>query len=155
MIKKTGGMINYSKRHKLFSLGTGSKQKSINKTWLYSSCVIFSLLFFLRFSPQYLLTPLCCTLLPFCKHFFSLSPQLACSQMDFQDTCHIIPLFCLIFIMKLRLLGVFVLFKLIYIHLLWKRLGREPLINAEVASSVILILSKCFPRSTWWWWHLK
>ena len=39
------------------------------------------------------------------------------------------------------LFGVFLLFKLVYKHLMWKRLGRGHLINAEVIGSVVLISS--------------
>ena len=56
---------------------------------------------------------------------------------------------------EIGLLGVSTLFRLIYMHLMWKRLGREPLINAEVTAFAILILSGHFPRQIWWWWHLK
>ncbi|KAK9983250.1 hypothetical protein SO802_032775 [Lithocarpus litseifolius] len=37
--------------------------------------------------------------------------------------------------------------RLSYVYLMWKRLGREPLINAKVTTSVILIISGGFLRS--------
>ena len=54
---------------------------------------------------------------------------------------------------EIGLWGLFALFRLIYMHLMWKRLGKKPFINAEVTASVILIFSGCFPRQIWWWWH--
>lgn len=38
-------------------------------------------------------------------------------------------------------------------HSMWKRLGKEPFINAEVIVFVILILLGCFPRRIWWEQH--
>ena len=38
---------------------------------------------------------------------------------------------------------------------MWKRLGWEHLINAEVTASVVLISSWHFPRQVWWQWHLR
>ena len=49
----------------------------------------------------------------------------------------------------------FLLFRLSYTYLMWKRLGGEPLYNAEVAISMILILSGSFPRYTQWEWYLN
>ena len=47
---------------------------------------------------------------------------------------------------EIRLLEVSLVFRLVYKHLMWKRLGRKHLINAEVTASVILILSWHFLR---------
>ena len=47
---------------------------------------------------------------------------------------------------KVRLLGGVYTVQVSYLYLMWKRLGRESLINAEVTVSVILILSRCFLR---------
>ena len=47
------------------------------------------------------------------------------------------------------------MFRLSYTYLMWKRLGGEPLYNAEVAISMILILSGSFPRYTQWEWYLN
>ena len=53
-----------------------------------------------------------------------------------------------ILIIKQDFWGVFVLFKLSYMYLMWQRLGGEPLTNAKVVVSVILILLGSFPRCT-------
>ena len=82
---------------------------------------------------------LCCSLLP-------LSPKLACFHSDFLGYLSHPPSILPYFHHEIRHLGVFTLFRLSYMHLMWKRLSREPLIYVELAVSVILILSWCFPR---------
>lgn len=51
--------------------------------------------------------------------------------------------------LETRFLGVFILFRLSYTYLMRQMLGKEPLINAEVKISVILIYLGDFPRSYW------
>ena len=53
-----------------------------------------------------------------------------------------------ILIIKQDFWGVFVLFRLSYMYLMWQRLSGEPLTNVEEAVSVILILLGSFPRCT-------
>ena len=62
--------------------------------------------------------------------------------------------FPFILILKQDFWGVFVLFKLSYTYSMWQGLGGELLINAEVAVSMILILSGSFLRYSQWEWYL-
>ena len=135
MIKKTGGKINYSKIHKLFSRDIGSKQESKN----FLSLILLQV--FLSISPNPLsVAPSS----PFIDIFSSLISPIGLLPVGFSGYLShhssVLPPFH----HEIGLLGVFVLFRLIYMHLMWKRLDREPLINVEVTVSMILILSGCF-----------
>ena len=108
------------------------------------SLYLSSLGFFLDISQP----PFCGSLHPFYKHFSF--PYLSSWPASSQIFLEIIVTSSLgsppIFILKHYFWGLFALFRLSYTYLMWKRLSREPLINADVTTSVILILSEGFPR---------
>ena len=136
-----------------------SRYKELNrklKTLISFQLLQFSLsLSPFGFSPNLSEPPFTLHLPPFYRHFPLLYPQLAYFQLVLGDTCHITFMFYHPFIKgKKRLLGVSALFKLVYQHLMWKKLGKEHLINAEVTISIILISLWHLPRWSWWWWHL-
>ena len=90
----------------------------------------------------------CCSLPPFYKHLsfhylssWSISPASPLPAGFLGDIHLYFPWFSPHSYPETRLLGVSLLFRLSYMYLLRKRLCREPLINAKVTISVILILS--------------
>ena len=99
--------------------------------------------------------PSCCTSPPFIGTFpFFISPAdllLTRFRRCLSHHSFALPLFH----HKTGILGVFLLFRVVYKHLMWKRLGKEHLINAKVTGSVVLISSWRLLRQVWWWWHLK
>ena len=136
-----------------------SRYKELNrklKTLISFQLLQFSLsLSPFDFSPNLSEPPFTLHLPPFYRNFPLLYPQLAYFQLVLGDTCHITFMFYHPFIKeKKRLLGVSALFKLVYQHLMWKKLGKEHLINAEVTISMIIISLWHLPRWSWWWWHL-
>ena len=136
--------------HRFLSQGIGNQQgKKGNQKYnltlslSYSSLSLFFFNIFLNRLSVVAFTP-------FISIYPSLiSPTSLLLAIFFGDTCHILPWFSLIFIMKHDFWGLFVLFRLSYVYLMWKRLGREPLINVEVTTSMIFILSGGFPRWSW------
>ena len=144
LIKKVGLQMRRFMTHIFLSWGTGNQQgkKGNQKYNLSLSLWVFFLIFF---NPHFVVT-----FTPFISIFPSLiSPTSLLLAKFFRDTCHILPWLSPIFIIKHDFWELFVLFKLFYVYLMWKRLGKEPLINVEVTTSVILVLLGGFPRWSW------
>lgn len=134
-----------------FSRYRGTTIKERTRKGLYDS---FSLLLFSRFFFSIFLEKeppppcFCCSLPPFYKHLsfrylssWSISPASPLPAGFLGDIHLYFPWFSPHSYPETRLLGVSLLFRLSYMYLLRKRLCREPLINAKVTISVILILS--------------
>ena len=122
----------------------GLKAKNSN---IYSAITTFSFLLFSKSSLLIFMNPLsCCTSPPFIGTFpFTLSlVGLFPTRFKGYLSYHLSTLPS--FHHEIGLLGVSLLFRLVFRHLMWKRLGREPLINAEVTASVVLIISWYFPN---------
>ena len=141
------GPIFYSPTTTITLFSRGTRTLKIKECLFFYFSSLFSslfshplfrchLLFFYRHSP-YLILP---TGLPLTWSFWDISH----SSIGFSP----------LLILKQDFWGVFVLFRLSYMHLMWKKLDREPLINAKVIVFVILILLGNFLRYTWWEWHL-
>ena len=114
-------------------------------------------LFLISLSPLSLFfwNPLSCyTPYPFIGTFPLLISSASLLLAGFRGCLSYHPSVLLFFHHETGLLGVFLLSRLIYKHLMWKRLGREHLINAEVTSFMVLISLWCFQRQVWWRWHL-
>ena len=144
LIKKVGLQMRRFMTHRFLSRGTRNQQgkKGNQKYNLSLSLWVFFLIFF---NPHFVVT-----FTPFISIFPSLiSLASLLLARFFGDTCHILPWLSPIFIIKHDFWELFVLLKLFYVYLMWKRLGKEPLINVEVTTSVILILLGDFPRWSW------
>ena len=118
--------MNYSKIHKLLSCGIRSKVES-QKTWLYSAYpVFFSLILlhgFLLISPNPLFVAASSLFIGIFHSFISAVGLLTAGFLGYLSH-H--PLVLPPFHHEIGLLEVFVLFRLSYLHLMWKRLGRKP-----------------------------
>ena len=146
LIKKIGLQMRKFVTHRFLSRDTRNQQgKKGNQAYNLSLSLSLSPLSLLDiFQP-----PLCGILHPFYKHFsFSyLSNWPTPCQNFWRFLSHPLLVTSPIFIMKLDFWGYFVLFKLSYEYLMWKILGREPLINVKVTTSMILIF-----LGGWWSW---
>ena len=128
--------ITSNNRYTFFPWYWDSKIKNLSTPIFVLSCLV-------SFFP----CPFFLTSLLSHRSFPSLIPQ-ASLPLAFWDI-FLSPIgFPFVLILKQDFWEVFVLFRLSYTYLTWQRLGEEPLINAKVAISIILIHSRSFPRYT-------